>query len=94
MHCLCFHILETHLKMSLRYRGGKSKPVSHQEKKIRGITWLLMTGLIRFLIFSDLEQTHVCGDRIELKTIEPKFPFASGKMQVLGCSKFFCFVLL
>jgi len=34
-------------------------------------------------------------DRIELETIEPKFSSASGKMQVLGCSRFlFCFVLL
>lgn len=50
--------------------------------------------IFHFVKFRTNSKIMLFGDRIELKTIEPKFPFASGKMQVLGCSRFFCFVLL
>lgn len=57
MRCPCFHMPENHLKVSLRYRRGKSKLVSHKEKKSEVQLWLLMTGVMRFFILSNLEQT-------------------------------------
>lgn len=101
MHCPCFHIPKKYLRMSLRYREGKSKLVSHKGKKKttknRGTALAFddrSDEIFYFVKFRINCKIMVFGDRIKHKTIEPKFPCASGKNQVLGCSRFFSFVLL